>query len=85
MKKWLLGSLLASIVGAALFYSPRIGFNGQIGIECPLCPHVMALGNPYVLYGELTLIGIILNSVVFLPVGFVLAKFTGWIKRSLSK
>ena len=79
MRKWIILSVILGFIGAAAFYSPHIGINGQLGIECPPCPHVMALWRSQTeAFVRLTLAGGVLNTIFFgslivLAMGFVQA------------
>ncbi len=33
-------------IGAAVFYSYLIGLNWQTPVACPVCPHILSLGDP---------------------------------------
>lgn len=54
MKKWVLLFAIIGFLGAAAFYSPYIGINGQNALECPICACVTTLwGTPthrYILF-----------------------------------
>jgi len=43
--RWLILPILVGYLGAACFYSPYIGINGQNRIACPLCPFIDVIGG----------------------------------------
>jgi len=66
MSRWVVLFPVIGFLGAAAFYSPYIGINGQIGVECPVCPHVLALWrSPVEAFIMLTLVGGIMNAILF--------------------
>ena len=80
MKKVLLACTVAGFAGAGMFYSPYIGINGQVGIECLLCPHVLA---PLVGYARLTILGGLLNAALFCCVALAVIgsyRLTKWVR-----
>lgn len=82
MKKWLLVCLIASFVGAALFYWPYNSWIPQLGIECPLCPYVMTTGiGRFTRFARMFPLGVILNVAILLPLGLISAKIARKLKR----
>jgi hypothetical protein len=67
--KWVLFLIFLCYAGAALFCSPYLGLNAQIGLECPFCPHVLSPEDPHIKFISLTLLFGLLNSAILLLVG----------------
>ena len=77
--KWAIGLTVLGFAGAALFYSPYVGFNGQPRLACPLCPNITGEGAPQIKFIRYTLIGGFLNSAMLLVAGGVVrALVIGW-------
>jgi len=74
---------ILSLLGAALFYSPKLGLNLQFGLECPLCPHVLAFSGSQVRdFFRSTLIGGFINFSTLLVI-WILAKIAAYaVKKS---
>ena len=53
-------------VGAAVFYSYLIGLNWQTPIACPVCPHILSLGDPLDKFATRVLKYGTLNAAIFL-------------------
>jgi len=81
----MLGCVILGFVGAAIFYSPYVGLNLQTRIACPVCPSVLSFGDPLTKFFRYTLAGGILNAVLFLLLGFIVAAGANDIRRFLSK
>lgn len=69
MKKWAMLLATAGFVGAGIFYSPYIGFNGQTLWVCPICPYIDAIGNPKLHFVEFSLGMGLFNAILFIAVG----------------
>ena len=79
--KWAIALIVIGFVGAALFYSPYIGLNAQIGLECVACSHVLSAEEPHIKFVRLTLIGGVLNSAMLLFFGGIIrGLIIGWKK-----
>jgi hypothetical protein len=77
--KWVLALTAVGYLGAAFFYSPYIGLNAQVAIECPLCPHVLSFGDPVTKFFRYTLVGGVLNSaMLFLLAGIIRLLVAAW-------
>ena len=83
MRKRIICFAVLGFIGAAVFYSPYIGINAQFGLECPVCPHITTMwGTPLQRFFRFTLVGGIMNAVLFMAVGS-LAVFCGRALRRL--
>ena len=83
MAKWMIWFAAAGFVGAAIFYSPYIGIDGQTQFACPLCPHVMMVGvSPLVKFIRLTVGGGLLNAVSFMLVGWIVLTIARKLKKA---
>jgi hypothetical protein len=40
MLKWTILLATAGFIGAAIFYSPALGWNAPTPLTCPLCPNI---------------------------------------------
>jgi len=70
MRKWILACVVAGFVGAAIFYSPYLGIDGQTRYVCPVCPHISGMnGGPVLRYMRFTLISGTLNAALFSMAG----------------
>lgn len=57
--------------GAAVFYSHLVGINAQTQIACPVCPHILSLGNPLHKFVRRVLVVGTLNAVFFVLLGWL--------------
>ena len=69
--RWTLFFAALGFLGAVLFYSPYLGLNAQLGIECVPCPHVTGLWDSNIkAFLRLTLAGGLLNALLFIVIGW---------------
>jgi len=69
--RWTLFFVALGFLGAALFYSPYLGLNAQLGIECITCPHITRLwGSNLRAFLQLTLVGGLLNAPLSIAIGW---------------
>ena len=69
MRKWALILAVGGFLGAAIFYSPYVGIDGQTQGVCPVCPHVLMRGSVVGKFIWLTLVGGMINATLFVVVG----------------
>jgi hypothetical protein len=82
MAKWIICFAAAGFLGAAIFYSPYIGIDGQTQVACPLCPHVTMVGvSPVMKFIKLTVGGGLVNAVSFILVGWIVLTVARKTKR----
>jgi uncharacterized membrane protein len=75
MVRWTLILAAAGFVGAGVFYSPYIGFNGQTPLACPVCPTIFSIGHPALHFVEFTVVMGIFNAILFVIVGLAVRAF----------
>lgn len=59
-------------IGAGLFYGYLLGFNTQTPLTCPVCPHILSLGDPLHKFLARTLVLGWLNALLLVIVGWCL-------------
>jgi hypothetical protein len=80
-KRWVFLAVVLGFLGAAAFYSPYIGINGQTTIECPFCGHVTMSGSPVRHFVGLTILGGIVNAALLAAVGLLVGFLIKLTKR----
>ena len=63
----ILAAIVLGFIGAAFAYLPYLGLQ-EIPYLCPVCPHITALGNPYVKFARYTVVSGTANALLFLTV-----------------
>lgn len=59
-------------IGAGLFYGYLLGFDTQTLLSCPVCPHILSLGDPLHKFLARTLVLGTLNALLLASVGWCL-------------
>jgi len=74
-------------LGAAAFYSPYIGINGQNQIACPMCPYLDVIGGGARAFLVFSVVLGTVNAFVFAAPCIVLLAYRAWapgIRKNLS-
>ena len=74
----LLSLIAIGYLGAAAFYSPYIGVNGQYRITCPMCPYLDVIGGGPRAFFLFSLIFGTVNAFVFAAPCIVLIAYRAW-------
>ena len=57
-------------VGAAIFYSYLIGLDWQTPLACPVCPHILSMGEPIHKFIRRVIVLGTMNAVLFMIMGW---------------
>jgi hypothetical protein len=63
-KKAIFAAIALGFIGAAFAYFPYLGLR-EVPYLCPVCPHITALGNPYLKFATYTAVLGTANALVF--------------------
>ena len=75
--------LVFGYVGAGLFYGYLHGFNTQTLITCPVCPHILSVGDNVHKFVRRTLVLGTLNGVFFVAVGWMVRGLVAVAKKGI--
>ena len=81
-KKAVLVASALGFIGAAFAYAPYVGLQ-ELPYLCPVCPHITALGNPYVKFATHTAVLGTANALLFSAVAVSVVALTRAVRRWL--